>query len=131
MNSDAIDYDGRVFRAVANTVNGESSADTLFRYRQQGALVWAAYSGGDILYGHLIAAVDAEGSLDMRYHHVSGGGALMTGRCRSRLEILPDGRYRMHERWQWTGDRADAGESVVEEIAFPPPQSGGGGDAER
>jgi hypothetical protein len=112
-----IDYDGRVFRAIANSANGESGSETLFHYRQHGAVVWADYAGGGIRNGHLIAAVDGEGGLDMRYHHVSRSGALMTGRCRSRLEILADGRYRLHERWQWTGERADAGESVVEEIA--------------
>jgi hypothetical protein len=112
-----IDYDNRVFRAVANSANGESGAETLFRYRQAADIVWADYSGGGIRNGHLIATVDADGGLDMRYHHVSADGALRTGRCRSRLEILADGRYRLHERWQWTGERTDAGESVVEQIA--------------
>jgi len=40
----------------------------------------------------------------------------MTGVCRSTPELLPDGRIRLHEKWQWTcGDRA-SGESIIEEI---------------
>ena len=44
-----IDYDGRRFRAVANTANGETSADTIFQYRQSGNLISAEYSGGSIV----------------------------------------------------------------------------------
>ncbi len=114
-----IDFDGRLFRSVANSPNGEVSGATLFRYRQHENRVWADYSGGGIEHGHLIAAVGDDGALDMRYHHISPGGALMTGTCRSRLEILPDGRYRLHEDWQWTSADTSRGASIVEEIREP------------
>ena len=42
--------------------------------------------------------------------------APMTGLCRSRLEILPDGRYRLHEDWQWTGGDKSRGTSTIEEV---------------
>lgn len=111
-----IDYDGRRFRSVANTPNGEVGAGTLFRYRQQGDVVYGDYDGGGVRHGHFVARVDEAGGLDMRYHHVSdASGALMTGQCRSRLEILPDGRYRLHEEWRWTSGDLSAGRSTVEE----------------
>lgn len=113
----AFNYDQRVFRTVQNTANGEVSADTLFRYRQQGDLVWAQYEGGDVRHGHLLAVMAADGSLDVRYHHVNSRGQLMTGVCRSVPELLPDGRYRLHESWRWTSGDGSSGESVVEEIA--------------
>lgn len=111
-----VDYDGRRFRAVATTGNGQVGGATLFRYRQNGKLVTADYDGGEIVAGHLIATVDAQGGLDMRYHHLSRDGALMTGECRSRLEILPDGRYRLHETWRWTSGDGSEGTSIVEEV---------------
>ena len=40
----------------------------------------------------------------------------MTGLCRSRLEILPDGRYRLHEEWQWTSGDKSRGTSMIEEV---------------
>jgi hypothetical protein len=40
----------------------------------------------------------------------------MTGICRSTPEILPDGRIRLHEKWQWTSGDRSSGESIVEEI---------------
>ena len=111
-----INYDNRIFTSVANTPNGEVGGETLFHYRQKGDLVWARYSGNGIAEGHLIANVAPDGTLDMRYHHRSPTGALMTGLCRSRLEILPDGRYRLHESWQWTSGDQSRGESMVEEV---------------
>ena len=111
-----INYDNRIFRSVANTPNGEVGGETLFDYRQEGDLVWGTYEGGGVVAGHLIANVAADGALDMRYHHRSPSGALMTGLCRSRLEILPDGRYRLHEEWQWTSGDKSRGTSVVEEV---------------
>ena len=109
-------YDNRIFRSVANTPNGEVGGETRFHYRQRGDLVWASYEGGGIAHGHLIATVAADGALDMRYHHRSPTGALMTGVCRSRLEILADGRYRLHEDWQWTCGDLSRGTSIIEEI---------------
>jgi hypothetical protein len=115
-----INYDKRIFRSVENMPNGEVSGETLFHYRQSGNRVWATYEGGGVAHGHLIATVSADGTLDMRYHHISPTGALMTGLCRSRLEVLPDGRYRLHESWQWTSGDGSKGMSIVEEVPRQP-----------
>ena len=63
-----------------------------------------------------MASVDDDGALDMRYAHVNAEGHLMTGECRSTPDLLPDGRLRLHERWQWTSGDRSAGESIVEEL---------------
>ena len=52
----------------------------------------------------------------MRYQYVNEKGEIMTGRCHSIPELLPDGRLRLHETWQWTSGHHSAGKSVVEEI---------------
>jgi hypothetical protein len=111
-----MNYDGKTFRAVENTPNGEVSGETLFHYRQEGRLVTATYAGGGIVSGHLLALVDADGGLDMRYHHLNRAGELQTGVCRSFPEVLPDGRLRLHETWQWTSGDGSSGSSIVEEI---------------
>ncbi|AUD00634.1 n-acetylglutamate synthase [Spirosoma pollinicola] len=109
-------YNNKTFRSVTNTTNGEVSSETIFHYHQQNKLVWAEYAGGSIVKGFLIATVQADDSLDMRYEHVNTQGELMTGRCLSTPELLPDGRLRLHEKWQWTCGDQSSGESVVEEI---------------
>ena len=111
-----VDYDGRRFRAVANSANGEVGEATVFEYRQRGDVVWATYHGGGIEFGTLVATVDEEGALDMRYSHVSADGDLRTGVCRSTPERLADGRLRLHERWRWTSGDESEGTSILEEI---------------
>jgi hypothetical protein len=111
-----IDYDGRRFRAVSNTPNGDTGEATTFEYRQAGDVVWGTYSGGTVKFGALVASLGADGALDMRYQHLDAGGTFKTGRCQSRLEVLPDGRYRLHEDWQWTSPEQSSGHSVIEEI---------------
>ncbi|MDQ3803917.1 MAG: n-acetylglutamate synthase [Acidobacteriota bacterium] len=111
-----IDYNDRFFVPVSNTGNGEADSSTVFHYRQRGDIVWATYKGGDISFGTLIATVGEAGRLEMSYSHVNRGGELMTGRCKSRPEVLPDGRLRLHESWQWTSGDFSQGESVVEEM---------------
>jgi len=93
----------------------------VFRYRQDGSVVWADYSGGEILRGQLIAICDDEGRLDMRYQHINARGELMTGVCKSMPEVLPDGRVKLHEEWRWTSGDMSAGESVVEEVGGESP----------
>ncbi|MDB5243244.1 MAG: n-acetylglutamate synthase [Spirosoma sp.] len=111
-------YDNKFFRSVTNTSNGEVSNETVFHYHQQGRVVWADYGGGGITKGLLIATMQDNDCLDMRYQHVNVQGELMTGRCYSTPEQLPDGRIRLHERWQWTSGDGSSGESIVEEV-FP------------
>lgn len=111
-----IDFDRRRFRTVRNSDAGESSSETVFRYRQKGSVVWATYRGGDVTYGTLLARVDGDGRLDVVTQHLNKNGDFRTGRCRTRTEVLPDGRYRLHERWEWTSGAAGSGRSVTEEV---------------
>ncbi len=112
----SINYDGRCFRSVSNTGNGDVDDSTLFRYHQKDNIVWGTYSGGNIRFGNLIAVTDKEGNLDMRYQHLNKDGDLMTGVCYSKPEIMNDGRIRLKEQWQWTNGDQSKGESVIEEV---------------
>jgi len=109
-------YHNKRFRPVQNTENGETSAETIFHYKQEGTLLTSEYSGGKIVKGHLLGIVDADGTIDMRYHQVNDQGELMTGTCQSKPEMLPDGRIRLHETWCWTSGDCSQGQSVIEEI---------------
>ncbi len=111
-----MNYHNKKFRAIQNTANGETSNETIFLYQQQGAILTAAYSGGKIVKGHLMGLVDEDGNIEMSYHQVNHAGELMTGVCRSRPEVLPNGKIRLHEKWAWTSGDCSEGESIVEEI---------------
>jgi hypothetical protein len=120
-----VDFDGRRFRTVHNSAAGESGSETVFHYRQKGAVVWATYHGGDVSFGTLLARAASGGRLEMVYQHLNRNGDFRAGRCRARTEILPDGRYRLHERWVWTEGAEGSGRSVTEEIPRRRPHRSG------
>jgi hypothetical protein len=105
-----------MFRPVSVSDNGEVSNDTVFRYKQTGNIVSCSYSGTNIIQGHLLGIVAMDGSIDMRYHQVNSSGSVMTGICSSRPEVLPSGKIRLHEEWQWTTGNKSKGSSVLEEV---------------
>lgn len=111
-----MNYNNKKFRPIRNTDNGESSSETLFEYKQVGNVLTSEYSGGKILYGHLVGLVDEGGNIDIRYHQVNNRGLLMTGVCFSKPEILKNGKIRLYERWEWTSGDYSKGESIIEEI---------------
>lgn len=110
-----INYNDKIFRPISNTENGETSNETVFLYKQNGNVLTSEYSGGKIRYGHLIALVDDDGNIDMRYHQVNDKAELMTGICQSKPEILENGKIRLHESWEWTSGDKTKGQSIIEE----------------
>lgn len=107
--------DGRRFRDVSPDHQGDVGEDTVFEYRQEpDGLIHAKYEGGSIRLGYLVGTRTAD-ELDFRYTHVTAGGRTASGRCRSRVDVLDDGRLRMHETWEWTSKPGN-GTSVIEEI---------------
>jgi len=112
-----INYEGKVFRPVVNFPNGEVNAATRFQYSQAEDLLTASYSGGGIREGQMVGKVLPNGELEFFYQHMSDDGSLLSGRCHSRPEYMPDGRLRLHETWQWFTDGQSCGTSIVEEEA--------------
>ncbi|NNE58022.1 MAG: n-acetylglutamate synthase [Hellea sp.] len=109
-------YDGRLFRPISSKGRTQTNSETIFQYSQKSDRLTGKYSGGDIELGHLIGLVDDNGNINMRYHHLTHEGFLMTGKCRSRPEVLENGKIRLHERWKWTCGDFSKGTSILEEI---------------
>jgi len=111
----AIDYNNKVFVSTSNSDNGEVSDKTVFNYRQWKDIIWACYSGGNIVKGYLVGKCHKDGKLEFSYQHVNTKKEIRTGKCKSIPEILPDGRIRLLESWEWTNGDRSKGSSVIEE----------------
>ena len=113
-----INYNNRIFRSKSNTETGDVDRDTIFDYQQDGNILKATYSGGQISAGQMLGIVNPDSSLDFAYHHINNHGELKTGKCHSKPELLPDGRIRLHESWEWLDDGERlSGTSVIEEMS--------------
>lgn len=109
-------YHGKEFRPVSNTNSGEVSEDTTFFYQQNGSVISASYQGGNIREGNLLGKVESDGTIRMSYQHWNNNDEFRTGVCTSTPELLPNGKIRLHESWEWTSGIEGRGESIVEEV---------------
>lgn len=114
--TNTMNYNDKIFRLVSNTKNGETCSETTFHYKQVDNILTCEYSGEKIKYGHLIGLVDEDGNIEMRYHQVNNKNELMTGICKSKPEILENGKIRLYENWEWTSGDKSKGQSIIEEI---------------
>lgn len=111
----SICYDGRCFIPKINTENGEVDAQTIFSYHQKGSLLWADYSGGEIVKGHLIGSVYQNGELDFYYQHRNIHGEIRVGKCHSVPHVREDGKIELREKWQWlNGDKSKGASLLIE-----------------
>lgn len=108
--------DGRTFQSIENTDNGEVSSETLFHYYQEEDIISADYGGGSIRKGHLLGKMLENGNLEFTYHHINLEGDLMLGKCTSIPALLPDGRLKYSEEWQWINGDKSSGKSQVIEV---------------
>lgn len=111
-----MNYHQKKFRPVSNTPNAETSEETVFLYKQKENILTSTYRGGQIKIGHLLGIVDEHGHIEMRYQQINHKGEIMTGTCLSTPELMPNGKIRLHEKWQWTSKDESFGESILEEI---------------
>ncbi|MBC8769261.1 n-acetylglutamate synthase [Arenibacter sp. BSSL-BM3] len=109
-------YNNKAFRPIKNSENGETSEETIFEYKQNGSILTSDYSGGQIVRGHLIGLVDENGNIKMSYHQINIKGEIMTGICFSKPEVMPNGKIRLHETWEWTSGDKSKGMSILEEL---------------
>lgn len=108
-----VSLDGRTLVGVANADAGEVSGDTRFHFEQDDERIYAHYSGGDILDGHLVGTFDGR-RWDVRYAQINATHETATGHSVGAVEVLDDGRLRVEDEWEWES-QSGRGASVLEE----------------
>ena len=116
-----IDYNLKTFVAIGNSSNGQVSEEVVFHYFQKDNIVWGNYEGGVIKKGSLVGICNKNATLNFVYQHIDIHNHLKTGKCISMPEILPDGKIRLYEKWQWSCDDYSEGTSIVEEVILQKP----------
>lgn len=100
--------------AVADSGGGVATAETTFRYTEDDGVVTATYEGGTIRRGFLVGTRRGD-SLDFRYVQLHTDGSTASGHCVTELEVLPEGRLRLNESWEWES-RPGKGRSIADEV---------------
>ncbi len=111
-----MNYNGRKFKALHNSENGEVDSHLIFTYHQIGKILHCKYSGENIVHGQLLGTVDEKGVISMAYQQINRLGELRTGLCLSSPHLNAEGLLEMHEEWQWTSGDKSKGSSVLIEV---------------
>ena len=112
-----ISYHDKYFGMLSSST-GASNA-TVFHYLHAGDVSWGTFEAGTVRKGVMVATVDADGVLDLRYAYVNLEHQLVTGTSLSTPTLLDDGRIRLHEDFQFTSRDQAKGVSYVEEMPHP------------
>lgn len=110
-----ISCDGKLFVPQTNTENGEVDGNTVFAYHQRDNILWADYSGGDVIKGHLVGTVTENGELDFHYLHINKQKQVRVGVCHSVPHILDNSKIELSEKWKWLNGDKSEGKSVIVE----------------
>jgi hypothetical protein len=100
-----LNLDGRRFALISSTASEvDPDAPTLFVYHEADGLIWGSYDGDTVLLGRF-AGTRRHDEVELGYVHVGKKSReTVTGLSGSRIEVLPDGRLRLVERFQFEGD---------------------------
>ena len=66
--------------------------------------------------GHLTGTAETDRVITMSYKQTNKDGNLMTEICTTPPQVMPSGKIRLHESWQWTSGDRSKGNSVLEEV---------------
>lgn len=108
-----IDYDGRRFRAAGA---GDGGDGTVACYRQDGDLVWAEFTGGQVRRGAVTGICGPDGTLRLAYTMVLANGEIISGHTVNTPQRDSGGRLMLREEWQRYGRQAATGVSYLEEV---------------
>ncbi len=108
-----IDLNGKRFIALANSENGEVSSETIFNYFQEDKIIWANYSGVEIVRRSLIGKILNSDSFEFVYQHLNNKNELLTGNCTSFPKMNSENKIEIEERWQWTCRDFSTGTSTL------------------
>lgn len=110
---------GRTFRVLRNDGPGaEVTTDTVFHFRQEDVhgktIVHADYRGGGVVMGKLVGVLEGH-KMRHSYVQVNRQGELQRGSSTDEIELTPEGKLRLIDRWQWETQEG-SGLCILEEI---------------
>lgn len=108
------DLNNKIFTAVQNSDNGEVNQQTRFHYFQQDEIIWAEYSGGEIIKGFLIGKWISSNQITFSYQHINKLLENRLGHCTTTFND-EQGKLIGQESWQWL-DSLEHGQSQIIEI---------------
>lgn len=101
-------FHNKTFSLIENSNRGKASSETIFKYKQEGNLVTADYSGGSIKYGKIIANLEDD-KLNMLYQCITTENELKAGKALANIILTKNNKIKLSLNWQWLNDKKESG----------------------
>lgn len=93
-------FNNKTFSLIENSELGETSNETIFKYKQDGNLVTADYYGGSIKYGKIIAHL-IDDKLNMIYQCITTNNELKSGKALANISLTENNKIKLKLNWEW------------------------------
>ncbi len=103
-------FNNKTFSLVENSENGQVNSETLFKYKQDGDVITADYSGGTVIYGKIIGKLN-NNSITMLYQCLTQDRQLKAGKAIANISITKDNKIKLKLNWEWLDDKNEQGTS--------------------
>ena len=103
-----INFNNKTFSLIENSEKGKVNSETIFKYKQEGNLVTADYSGGSIRYGKIISILEAD-TLNMLYQCLTTENELKAGKAIAEISFTENQKIKLKLNWEWLGDKNEKG----------------------
>ena len=104
------DFNNKTFSLLENSENGKVNSETQFKYKQEGDLVSADYSGGTIKFGKIIGHLN-NNKLNMLYQCITTENELKAGKAIAKISLTEHNKIKLKLDWEWLDDSDDKGTS--------------------
>jgi hypothetical protein len=101
IGADPLDLDLHVFEVVETSPTSAISGDTRFEFREQGGLVEAGYTGGEIVRGMLVGRREHD-RVTTSYAQLGTDGRPRSGMSTMHVGQTADGRLLLTEEYTWS-----------------------------
>lgn len=93
-------FNNKSFKLLDNSSSGKASEKTIFEYQQTENFVTADYSGGEIIYGKIIAKLEGD-QLHMLYNCLTREEELKAGKAIAKVSHTNIGKIKLELNWRW------------------------------
>ena len=95
-----INLDGKRFKLLENTSNGQVHEETIFYYSQTENKFKAEYHDDNIIYGSIVGHINSHNDIYMTYHCILANGEVKIGEA-SAIATLQKSKIKLSLNWKW------------------------------
>jgi hypothetical protein len=110
-----INLNGKRFKLLSNSKNGQVDSDTIFKYTQKGNKFKGEYNDDEIQYGSIVGLINSPDDIYLTYHCILNTGEIKVGEANA-VATIENGKIILRLNWRWISGGEGSGNSEYIEV---------------